>query len=276
MPCLELAPEARCLLDTEGSRYLRCGRRRKPLTCDSLRVSLPALCVSDLTVTYKKFVALDGVTFTARSGSLVGLVGANGAGKSTLFQAVSGLVGIAGGSVCAGDAERGSVQARQRIGFLPEEPVLWPHATVSEHLQFIARAFSVPDWRPKAEVLLERFALTESRDVYGGKLSQGMRRKVALAMVLLHDSTVVLLDEPFNGLDPQAQHELRGMVRDLRAAGTCIILSSHRLAELSTLADEYLVLAGGRVVGQGDLVALRAASGVPSADLESAYLALTS
>ncbi len=233
-----------------------------------------ALSVRSLTVAYKKFVALDEVTFAAGPGSLLGLVGANGAGKSTLFQAIAGLISIRSGSVCLGDAERGSVEARRRLGYLPEEPVLWPHVTVAEHLQFIARAFEVPGWRTKAADLLERFDLASSRDAFGSKLSQGMRRKVALAMVLMHDSRVVLLDEPFNGLDPQAQRELRSLIRGLRDEGACVVLSSHRLAELEVLADSYVVLAHGRMVARGGLDALRAASGLIDADLETAYLAL--
>lgn len=238
--------------------------------------SRAGLQIDNLTVAYKKQVALEGVSLTVRPGTLVGLVGANGAGKTTLFHAVIGLVRIQAGMMTVAGAERGSVEARRAMGFLPEEPMLWQHMTVAEHLQFIARAFSVQGWRPKADALLERLDLAEHRDVFGSKLSQGMRRKVALAMTLLHDSKILLLDEPFNGLDPQAQRELRSIILEQRAAGACIVLSSHRLAELSALADDYVVLATGRVVAAGDLDELRTASGLgPGADLESAYLALT-
>jgi len=236
---------------------------------------MSSLVVTDLVKRYDKKLALDGVSMRAEPGQLLGLVGSNGAGKTTLFQSVAALIRIDAGTITVDGAERGSIPARRALGYLPEEPVLWPDLTVAEHLQFIARAYSVPDWKPKATDLLERMRLTESRDAKGGALSQGMRRKVALAMVLLHDSSVLLLDEPFNGLDPEAQHELRTIVRELREHGTCIVLSSHRLAELEALADCYVVLAKGKVVADGSLGDLRTTIGLADeADLETIYLSL--
>lgn len=236
---------------------------------------MSSLVVSDLVKRYDKKIALDGVCMRAWGGQLVGLVGANGAGKTTLFQCVSALVKIDDGEVLVGGAERGSIPARRALGYLPEEPVLWPDVTVAEHLQFIARAYSVEGWKAKADALLERLDLAEHRDARGGGLSQGMRRKVALAMVLLHDSSVLLLDEPFNGLDPEAQHELRSIVRELRDGGTCVVLSSHRLAELEALADCYVVLAKGKVIADGTLADLRRVTGAADEmDLETIYLSL--
>lgn len=236
---------------------------------------MSSLVVRDLVKRYHEKVALDGVSLRAEAGQLLGLVGANGAGKTTLFQSVAALIKIDAGSITIDGAERGSIPARRALGYLPEEPVLWPDLTVAEHLQFIARAYSVSDWKAKSADLLERMHLTDSRDARGGGLSQGMRRKVALAMVLLHDSSVLLLDEPFNGLDPEAQHELRIIVRELRDQGTCIVLSSHRLAELEPLADSFVMLSQGKVVADGDLEVLRAAAGLnEQADLETVYLSL--
>jgi ABC-2 type transport system ATP-binding protein len=236
---------------------------------------MSSLVVSGLVKRYDEKIALDGVSLQARSGQLAGLVGSNGAGKTTLFQSVAALIRIDAGSVLVDGAERGSIAARRAVGYLPEEPVLWPDLTVAEHLQFIARAYSVPDWKAKAADLLERMRLADARDAKGGGLSQGMRRKVALAMVLLHDSSVLLLDEPFNGIDPEAQHELRTIVRELRDRGTCIVLASHRLAELEALADCYVVLAKGKVVADGSLAELRSVIGAAhEADLETIYLSL--
>lgn len=237
---------------------------------------MSALVVTDLVKRYDTKTALDHVSMSAEPGQIVGLVGANGAGKTTLFQCVSALIKVDGGQVEVAGAERGSIAARRALGYLPEEPVLWPDLTVAEHLQFIARAYDVPGWKDKADHLLERLRLTDARDAKGGGLSQGMRRKVALAMVLIHDCRVVLLDEPFNGLDPQAQHELRSVVRQLREQGVGIVLSSHRLAELEALADCFVVLAKGKVVADGRLADLRQVIGAADeADLETVYLNLT-
>lgn len=233
--------------------------------------------IRDLSKRFGTVQAVSGVSLTVEPGQIVGLLGPNGAGKTTTMSCVVGLLRPDHGSVTIDGHPAGSPAAQSAVGFVPEEPILFPELTVLEHMGFIARAYRLTDWSEVAHGLLEAFDLWEHRDKTTLGLSQGMSRKTALAMALLHDSGLVILDEPFNGLDPAGQHELRSRIEELRQRGLAVMVSTHRLAEIERLADRFTVLRQGEVVASGTVDDLRLVSGSgPDADLEDVYLALTS
>jgi ABC-2 type transport system ATP-binding protein len=220
--------------------------------------------------------ALDGLSFHVAAGEVVALLGPNGAGKTTAMRCVAGVLLPDAGRIAIAGADAGTVAAQSAISFLPEHPDLYPGLTIDEHLRFVALSHALNGWEQRAEELLERFNLLEVRDQLPGSLSQGMRRKAALSMALLHGAQVLLLDEPFNGLDPQAAAELREVVGDLAAQGVAVLVSTHGLTTADRIATRSVVMAAGRLVAEGTTAALRTRADVPAdADLEAVFLALT-
>ena len=208
-------------------------------------------------------VALDGVTLRVAAGEIVGLVGPNGAGKSTLLRILAGYL----------DADSGRVAIDGRAGYLVETSPLPPEMRVVEYLQHRAALKGVPRPRRAAAVAAAcaRAGLdgVEARVV--GTLSKGYRQRVGLADALLGDPQVLLLDEPASGLDPMQTRELRALLAEL-AGERAIVMSTHALGELESLAARVVVIAGGRVVGDGAPAALLAQTG--AATLEDAVVTL--
>jgi ABC-2 type transport system ATP-binding protein len=228
---------------------------------------------------FKRFggtTALTGASFGCPPASVTALIGPNGAGKSTLFLAAAGLLEPDFGSVRVLGHPAGSAQAQSAVSLMPEQPDLYPGVSVWEHVVFIALLHRLSGWESHAEQLLERFGLAERRDELPHQLSQGLRRRLALVMALLRGADVLLLDEPFNGLDPRSAHELRSLVRELADAGASVLVATHILSDVERLADWVVVLDHGatRAAGTPDQLRLQAGVG-PGEDLEAAYLALT-
>jgi ABC-type multidrug transport system ATPase subunit len=238
---------------------------------------MTTLVVQDLRKSFGATPALRGVTFRGHAGQVLALLGPNGAGKTTTLRCIAGLlVPDAGEILLVDDGDPGGRPARGAVAFLPEEPDLYAGLTVAEHIRFIALAYRLRDWEPRAASLLERFRLDDVTDTLPGELSQGQRRKVAITMALLHGAAVVILDEPFNGLDPRAVGELRALIRGLATSGVIVVLSTHRLQETEVLADRIAVTYQGRVVAEGTLAELRDAVRLDrDATLESVFLTLT-
>ena len=236
---------------------------------------MTTLIVRDLHKSFGSRQALRGVSFRANSGEILALLGPNGAGKTTTLRCVAGLLVPDSGETVLVDGGQPERPQRGAIAFMPEEPDLYAGLTVAEHVRFIALAYRVRDWRPKAAELLDRFQLTGRADALPHELSNGMRRKVGIVMALLHDARVVILDEPFNGLDPQAVRELRALITDLTGSGVTVVLSTHRLEETERIADRLAVTHRGRIIAEGALGELREDARLDSgAELESVFLAL--
>jgi ABC-type multidrug transport system ATPase subunit len=220
--------------------------------------------------------ALAEVSFSCPPGAVTALIGPNGAGKSTLFLAAVGLLVPDAGAIRVGGHPAGSPPAQRAVALMPEQPDLYAAVSVWEHVAFVARLYRLRDWRPRAQQLLERFGLSDRLDAVPHELSQGLRRRLALVMALLHGADVLLLDEPFNGLDPRNAAELRSLVRELAEAGVCVLVATHILSDVERLADRAIVLDRGRKVAEGTLDEVRLQAGLgPGADLEAAFLALT-
>jgi ABC-2 type transport system ATP-binding protein len=196
--------------------------------------------VIDLHKAYGRHEVLRGVSLAVRPGTIHGLVGANGAGKTTLINCLYGLESGFTGTVRATES---AGLVREVTGLLPYEPYFYPRLTGREYVAFClqARGRPVPDLRPWNELLelpLDQFAT---------EYSAGMKKKLALLALLVQDFAYLILDEPFNGLDLEANLLLKEMLKRLRQRGTGILLTSHLLGTLTEVADEATVLVGGRV-----------------------------
>jgi len=234
--------------------------------------------VDNLRKRYGPRVAVDGITFRVAGGSITGLVGPNGAGKSTTIRALSGIVLPSSGTVrIAGfDILTQPVEAKQRLGYVPDEPMLFEELTVAEHLAFTARAWQVADAAERTPRLLTELDLADRRDAFPSELSRGMKQKLAIACALLHRPEALVLDEPLTGLDPRAMVHMRETIRSQASDGTAVLLSSHILSLVEQLCTHVVVLMAGRVVAAGALAELyEAAEQGGDASLEAFVLRVT-
>src|SRR5690349_11346819 len=167
-------------------------------------------------------------------------------------------------------------QAKSCLCWVPDDPQPFDALTVEEHLEFTASLYSVPDWRPRAAALLERFELVEKRSALGGELSRGMRQKLAFACAWLTKPRLVLLDEPLTGLDPRGIRSAKRAIAELAAEGSAVILSSHLLEMIEELASRILILDRGRKIFDGTLQHARETiGGVTGGSLEEIFLKVT-
>lgn len=202
--------------------------------------------VSHLTKKYKNTHANDNISFIVDSGEIAVLAGSNGAGKSTAIKCIAGLLRYDGEIEICGFKNK-SLEAKKITGYIPEIPAPFDLLTVWEHMEFIARAYSLEDWQSDAEKLMERFQLTDKKNKLGKELSKGMQQKVSICCALLIKPKVVLFDEPFVGLDPHAIKELKAMILELKKQGASVIISTHMLESVSELWDKVLIMMEGRI-----------------------------
>lgn len=213
---------------------------------------MSALELTEVSFRYRKGPeVLRGVSLVARAGEILGLVGENGAGKTTLFRLVAGLLEPTEGRIrVAGTEVRGSRrEAVRQLGFVPDEPLFYPRLSAQENLARFGLLWGVPkaEARVRAGSLLRDAELWEVRDQWAESYSRGMRQRLALCCALLHAPAVLLLDEPFTGLDLEAGIWLRAVLRRHVEAGGAVVLSSHEPATLDVLADRLALLARGCV-----------------------------
>ncbi len=218
--------------------------------------------------------AVDHVSLQLARGEVVGLLGRNGAGKTTSLRVLSTLLPPDSGAVLiAGvDARTRPLHAREQLAYVPAEAGLPPRLTPREVVRLFARLQGVADADAAAERSLARLKATCFADTPCGGLSTGMKRRVVLARALVHQPSVYLLDEPTDGLDVPGRREVLALIRDLAASGCGVLLSSHIMSEVESVADRYVILAEGRVVGRGTGAELLART--RSSTLDDAFLAL--
>jgi len=210
--------------------------------------------VSGITKEFGRFTAVNGLSFSVAKGEVLGFLGPNGAGKTTTMRILTGFIpATRGTAVVAGhDILSEPLEAKRKIGYLPENPPLYPEMTVFDYLDFVARIKGVPRERRRARVdeSLERCSIGDVRDKLTGKLSKGYRQRVGLAQALVHEPEVLILDEPTAGLDPKQINETRALVRSLGGDHT-VVLSTHILPEVVMTCDRVVILNKGSVVAQG-------------------------
>lgn len=237
------------------------------------------LKVDGLVKYYKRTLAVDGLTFEVGDGEIVGLLGPNGAGKTTILRCITGIVQMTEGNIEVDglDLVRNEEEVKRRIAFVPEVPTPYEMLTVWEHLRFIAMAYQTMDrFDERADDLLHRFDLHEKRNDFVLSLSKGMKQKLAIACAFVHDSRVILLDEPLIGIDPKGARELKDMISEAKSQGCSTVISTHMLDTAEHLCDRIIILRKGHVLAEGNLAELheRAKMG-QDASLEDVFLTLT-
>ncbi len=226
--------------------------------------------VAHLTKKYGKVFANNDVSFTLAPGSIAVMLGPNGAGKSTALKSIMGFLKYEG-AVYVDDLSNKSVEAKRLLGYVPEMPALYPNLTVAEHLEFIARAYKLKDYKGYANELLDRMELTDKKKKFGDELSKGMQQKLSICCALLPRPKYVLFDEPMIGLDPHAIKELKAMFTEMRAVGCSLLISTHIIDSVDDLWDRAIIMQNGSALASVDAGELAA----EGRTLEQLFFALT-
>jgi len=225
---------------------------------------------------FKKFTAVDDVSFRVNDGDVVGLLGPNGAGKTTIMRILSTVLVPTDGAARVGgyDTRKQGAQARGCLGILPEYWGLYERFTPREHLRMFGIFYGMGGQALERRIdeLIALFEMQSYADRECKRFSKGMSQKVALARTLIHNPQHILLDEPTSGLDVMSARQVRGLIADSRQTGKCVIVSTHILSEAEKLCDRLILLDAGRVVAEGTPADLLARTGKPN--LEDAFLSL--
>jgi ABC-2 type transport system ATP-binding protein len=214
-----------------------------------------AIEVVDFRKEYAQTIAADGISFSLPRGVIGALVGPNGAGKTTTMRSLCGVLKPTSGSlrIAGYDVTVNPLEVKQRVAYVPDDPPLFETLTVWEHIEFIASAYGVNDFRPEAEELFARFELTGKRNALASELSRGMRQKVAIACAYLHQPQVMLFDEPLTGLDPAAIRMLKESMRVRASEGKSVLVSSHLLALVEDICQHLIVFQHGKCLFSGSI-----------------------
>lgn len=235
--------------------------------------------VKNITGGYINIPVVKDVSFTVESGQLVGLIGLNGAGKSTTIKEIIGLLTpyqgeiLIDGKSLVQDAEN----YRKKIGFIPETPSLYEELTLKEHLEVVALAYDLTwdqAWS-RVQGLLTIFRLDEKLDWFPVHFSKGMKQKVMIICAFMVEPSLLIVDEPFLGLDPIAISDLVNLLEEEKAKGTSILMSTHVLDSAEKMCDSFVILHQGQVRATGNLEELQHAFNMKGASLNEIYLALT-
>lgn len=235
-----------------------------------------AIGVLGYTKVYGDFTAVEDLSFTIEAGEIVGLCGPNGAGKTTTLRALAGILQPTRGQIriVGHDLSVDPVGAKRELAFVPDEPALFDHLTVDEHLQLIARLYKVHDAYLKAPRILDEVELTDKKDELPHALSRGMKQKLSLACALLHSPRVIFLDEPLTGLDPVGIRRMKDTIMRCAREGAAVILSSHLLDLVEEMCHRVLIMKRGKKVFMGSKAEIVEA--FPGLSLEEVFLRLTS
>ncbi|HVG22596.1 MAG TPA: ABC transporter ATP-binding protein [Thermoanaerobaculia bacterium] len=230
--------------------------------------------IRGLTKRYGDFVAVDDLSLTAAAGEIFGFLGPNGAGKTTTIRIIAGLSLPTSGSVLVNgiDVAADPVRAKASLGYVPDRPYLYEKLTGRELLHFVVDLYR-KDWRtcePRAVDLLRYFDLGDWIDARIENLSHGMKQKLVLVSALVHDPSVLVIDEPMVGLDALAQRQVRELFRRLAREGRTLFLTTHTLSVAEAVCDRIAIINRGRAVASGTTAELK-----KDAALEDAFLALT-
>jgi ABC-2 type transport system ATP-binding protein len=219
------------------------------------------LSIVDIRKRFGEMQALDGCSFSVERGRMLGFLGPNGAGKTTTMRAVFGLVELDGGDVLW-DGRPIGLPERLRFGYMPEERGLYPRMRVGEQIEYFGRLHGLPASAARAAAArwLERLGLGGRETAKVEELSHGNQQRAQLAAALVHEPELLVLDEPFAGLDPVAVQTLAEVLRDEAARGAAVLFSSHQLELVEDICEDIAIIDHGRIVTTGDVAALRRAS----------------
>lgn len=234
--------------------------------------------VRNLTKLFSGIPAVDRVSFSSAPGAVTGYLGPNGSGKSTTVKMITGLLEPSAGDILWNGAPvKSSPEAFKSIlGYVPEEPFLYPHLSGAEYLELAGQMRLIPPARlyPKIEAFLREFGLFDDRYTAIASYSKGMRQKILLAAALLHDPQLVILDEPFSGLDVHSALVLRHLIQSLATAGKTVLFSSHELETVERVCSRVVILYQGKVVADDSVANLRGLMSLPNLEAIFTQLAL--
>jgi len=202
------------------------------------------LSISHVTKKYGKMVANNDITFQVGDGQIAVLLGPNGAGKSTMIKCIAGLLRYEG-EITVNSHLNKSLEAKRLLGYVPEMPAVYDLLTVKEHMELMARAYSINDWEAEASKLLERLELFDKQDKLGRELSKGMQQKLSIACALITKPKAIIFDEPMVGLDPHAIKELKVIFRELKDTGASVLISTHMLESVEDNWDVAHIMMNG-------------------------------
>jgi ABC-2 type transport system ATP-binding protein len=236
------------------------------------------IAIRELVKTYGTARAVSGLSLDVAPGELVGLIGPNGAGKTSTLRCIAGIHRPTDGSVSIGghDIARDPVPAKRLLAFVPDEPHLFEHLTVIEHLRLTGRIYGVPNVEARARELLTDAELEGRENSLPEELSRGMKQKVVLACAFLHDPRALILDEPLTGLDPLGIHRMKKAIVDAAGRGVAVIVSSHLLHLVEELCTRIAIIDKGVKVADGTLAELAALAKADGTTLERIFLEVTS
>jgi ABC-2 type transport system ATP-binding protein len=254
-----------------------CARKTTPIKIPTAMITAPqhnrtvSLTMLELRRVSKRFagsLAVDNVSFGARPGEITGYLGPNGSGKSTTMKMITGLIEMTAGEVLFNgvSVQQDQIAWKQRMGYVPEEPYLYNHLTGLEYLIMVGQLRDLPAG-PTAEAvdrLLQLLGLVDDRHAPMSAYSKGMRQKVLLAAALLHNPEVLLLDEPFSGLDIGTALVLRSLIQELAARGKVVLFSSHELETVERVCSRVVILHRGKVVADDSIEGLRTLMALPT------------
>lgn len=238
-----------------------------------------SLVVKNMSSGYRGIPVLKNINFTIPYGEIVGLIGLNGAGKSTLLKTILGLINPIEGQITIGNQTINEHQSQfsQQLAYIPETPVLYEELTLKEHLEMTALGYGLPieTVMERAMPLLKLFRLENHLNWFPIHFSKGMKQKVMIICAMVTDAKVMIIDEPFLGLDPLAIKHFTELLQQRAQQGTAIIFTTHVLMIAEQLCDQYLMLQAGEIIAKGDLKTIQEQFEQPEATLDELYVQMT-
>ena len=231
------------------------------------------LTVKGVTKRFGDRLALNDVSFSAQRHEVLGLIGPNGAGKTTLFECLAGLIPANSGTITFQEKTLPVTRRKEALFYLPDGILPWAEQTVSWALQFFEKLYRTSE--TKLSELIEPLRLDEIMEARLASLSKGERKRMLLALGLLTPHELLLLDEPFDGLDLRQTRDVMTLLKDHTANGRTLMLSIHQLVDAGRVCDRLVLLSAGTVVGEGTIPELRAQANLPDGGVEEIFLALT-
>lgn len=234
-----------------------------------------SLEVDHLTGGYTQIPVLKDLTFTVPNQTVVGLIGLNGAGKSTTIKHIIGILTPQKGQIRLNQVtlEQAPETYRKALAFVPETPILYPTLTLREHIELTIMAYDLDTkqaWQ-KAGDLLTRFRLAKRLDWFPANFSKGMQQKVMIVCAFIVPAQLYIIDEPFTGLDPLAIRDLLAVIKQQKARGASVLMSTHVLATAQQYADQFILLNAGKIQAQGTLTQLAQQFNVENGSLDQIY-----
>ena len=231
----------------------------------------------NLTKTYGKLIAVDGINLDVARGEIFGFLGPNGAGKTTTIKMMAGLLQPTSGSATINgfDVQKEPLQAKSITGFIPDRPFLYEKLTAVEYLHFVAGLFEMGDPKKRIEELLALFGLNDWANELVENFSHGMKQRLVMAAALLHEPKVLVVDEPMVGLDPRGARLVKDIFKDLASRGVTVFMSTHTLEIVEQMCTRVAIINRGKIIAEGSVEDLGRMARMPESHLEPIFLRLT-